>query len=137
MSEAPFNYILWQLGILGKVFVTPSPNINGERDVITLLGLQHLPFLLNLMMLFQRLLERTRHWKHSETRVMVVGGRPEIKDVLLHYSFRNTVHALYLAVNPELLNPLERNNPYLKQSKKGFSYELFYREKNCASEISP
>ncbi|KAK4321915.1 hypothetical protein Pmani_007297 [Petrolisthes manimaculis] len=50
-----------------------------------------------------RLLERIGYWKLSETRVVVVGGMPEMKDVLLHHSFRNTANALYLAINPEHL----------------------------------
>ncbi|KAK4313629.1 hypothetical protein Pmani_015033 [Petrolisthes manimaculis] len=34
---------------------------------------------------------------------MVIGGRPYVKDVLLHRSFRNTINALYLAIHPDTL----------------------------------
>ncbi|XP_071535577.1 glutamate receptor ionotropic, kainate 2-like [Panulirus ornatus] len=44
------------------------------------------------------LLERSELWHQSETRVVVVGGKAGVRDVLLHPSLRNTVHALYLAV---------------------------------------
>ncbi|KAG7162414.1 Glutamate receptor ionotropic, delta-1-like 17 [Homarus americanus] len=46
-----------------------------------------------------RFLESAKLWKHSETRVVVVGGTAGVKDVLLHHSLRNTVHALYLALH--------------------------------------
>lgn len=39
--------------------------------------------------------------KHPNARVLVVGGRPYVKDVLLHHSFRNTVNAIYFAIQPD------------------------------------
>ncbi|KAK4322214.1 hypothetical protein Pmani_007012 [Petrolisthes manimaculis] len=49
-----------------------------------------------------RLLERTEHWKQSQTKVVVVGARANVKDIFLHHSFRNTVDGIYLAVNPNI-----------------------------------
>ncbi|KAK4313626.1 hypothetical protein Pmani_015030 [Petrolisthes manimaculis] len=46
-----------------------------------------------------RLLEQVELQKHPDTRVVVLGTRQDVKAVLLHHSFRNTVHALYLAVH--------------------------------------
>ncbi|XP_069951698.1 glutamate receptor ionotropic, delta-1-like isoform X2 [Cherax quadricarinatus] len=46
-----------------------------------------------------RFLEAAALWKKAETRVVVVGGRVGVKDVLLHHSLRNTVHVHYLALH--------------------------------------
>ncbi|XP_069190759.1 uncharacterized protein [Procambarus clarkii] len=43
-------------------------------------------------------LERSGLWKHPEVWVVVVGGRAEVRAVLLHPSFRNTRQALYVAL---------------------------------------
>ncbi|KAK4322242.1 hypothetical protein Pmani_007038 [Petrolisthes manimaculis] len=48
------------------------------------------------------MLERTGHWKQSQTKVVVVGERADVKDIFLHHSFRNTVDGIYLAVNPNI-----------------------------------
>ncbi|XP_071533865.1 glutamate receptor-like [Panulirus ornatus] len=60
----------------------------------------------NATHLLFRILETSRLWQRPETVVVVVGGRTGVKDVLLHHSLRNTVHALYLAVHH-----LTRHNP--------------------------
>ncbi|KAK3870914.1 hypothetical protein Pcinc_023940 [Petrolisthes cinctipes] len=44
-----------------------------------------------------QLLEIAGLRKLPEIRVVVIGGKPDVMDVFLHHSFRNTVHALYLA----------------------------------------
>ncbi|XP_069951694.1 glutamate receptor ionotropic, delta-1-like isoform X2 [Cherax quadricarinatus] len=46
-----------------------------------------------------RFLEGAALWKKAEARVVVVGGRVGVKDVLLHHSLRNTVHVHYLALH--------------------------------------
>ncbi|XP_069951439.1 uncharacterized protein [Cherax quadricarinatus] len=53
-----------------------------------------------------RLLETYGLWQLPETRVVLVGGRTRVRDVLLHHSFRNTLHALYLALNDNFLHAL-------------------------------
>ncbi|KAG7162435.1 putative Proteasome subunit alpha type-2-like 15, partial [Homarus americanus] len=45
-----------------------------------------------------RLTEASSLWKFSEMRVVLVGGKAGMKDVLLHHGLRNTVHVLYLAI---------------------------------------
>ncbi|KAG7162400.1 Glutamate receptor ionotropic, kainate 1-like 1 [Homarus americanus] len=63
-----------------------------------------------------RLAETSGLWKLSETRVVVVGGTAGVKDVLLHHSLRNTVHALYLAFHDLTLSTLPRHgNSRLKK----------------------
>ncbi|XP_063885593.1 glutamate receptor ionotropic, delta-2-like [Scylla paramamosain] len=44
-----------------------------------------------------RLLERAGLWKKPKTRVVVVGSRTSVKDILLHHSLRNTMRGFYLA----------------------------------------
>ncbi|XP_071533863.1 probable glutamate receptor [Panulirus ornatus] len=46
-----------------------------------------------------RLLETSGLWKLPEARVVVIGKRAAVKDVLLHHSLRNTINVLYLAVH--------------------------------------
>ncbi|KAK4327480.1 hypothetical protein Pmani_002036 [Petrolisthes manimaculis] len=73
-----------------------------------------------------RLLERTGHWKQSETKVVVVGGKPDVKDIFLHHSFRNTVHGVYLAVNPNILitqNSRPRLRAQLPDKDQLFNFE--------------
>ncbi|XP_069951449.1 uncharacterized protein [Cherax quadricarinatus] len=53
-----------------------------------------------------RFLEKAELWKLPETLVIVVGRRTEVKDVLLHHSFHNTVHVLYLALHDLTLHDL-------------------------------
>ncbi|XP_042233443.1 probable glutamate receptor [Homarus americanus] len=36
-------------------------------------------------------------WRMPETRVVAVGRRARVKDFLLHHTFRNTLHVIYLA----------------------------------------
>lgn len=50
-----------------------------------------------------RLLDHVELWKVSDTRVLVLGGKTEVNDVLLHSSLRNTIHALYFILHPRLL----------------------------------
>ena len=50
--------------------------------------------------LSHRLLEEAGLRLRSKTRVVVVGGRAGMEAVLLHHTFRNTAHALYLALHP-------------------------------------
>ncbi|XP_071533351.1 glutamate receptor ionotropic, delta-2-like [Panulirus ornatus] len=45
-----------------------------------------------------RFLESSYLWWWPETRVVAVGWKIELQNVLLHHSLRNTIHALYLAV---------------------------------------
>nr|XP_045610238.1 probable glutamate receptor [Procambarus clarkii] len=46
-----------------------------------------------------RLVEKSGLWRLPETVVIAIGGRAGVRAVLLHHSLRNTVHALYLALN--------------------------------------
>ncbi|KAG7162352.1 Glutamate receptor ionotropic, delta-1-like 12 [Homarus americanus] len=57
-----------------------------------------------------RFLESAMLWKLSETRVVVVGGRAEVKHVLLHHTLRNTVHAFYVALPDLTLHTPPRNS---------------------------
>ncbi|XP_053655010.2 probable glutamate receptor isoform X1 [Cherax quadricarinatus] len=45
-----------------------------------------------------RFLETCELWREPDTRVLVVGRRENVEEVLLHDTFRNTLHALYLAL---------------------------------------
>nr|XP_053641783.1 glutamate receptor ionotropic, delta-1-like [Cherax quadricarinatus] len=51
-------------------------------------------------------LEQEKLWKWAETGVVVVGGRAGVKDVLLHHSLRNTLHAIYLALHDLTLHAI-------------------------------
>ncbi|XP_042233435.1 uncharacterized protein LOC121873798 [Homarus americanus] len=62
-----------------------------------------------------RLAEAAELWKMPETRVVVVGGTEEVEGILLHNSFRNIVHALYLAVHFPLQAPLLYRNTRLRK----------------------
>nr|XP_053641782.1 uncharacterized protein LOC128695304 [Cherax quadricarinatus] len=53
-----------------------------------------------------RFLKEAELRKLPDIRVLVVGGRTRVKDVLLHHSLRNTIHALYLALNDLTLQSL-------------------------------
>ncbi|KAK4307608.1 hypothetical protein Pmani_020628 [Petrolisthes manimaculis] len=73
-----------------------------------------------------RLLETAGLRKQPETRVVVVGERRDVKEVLLHHSLGNTIHALYLAVHSNTpIIPLHR--PRLDTKLHYFEDEL--REK--------
>ncbi|KAG7162347.1 hypothetical protein Hamer_G007863, partial [Homarus americanus] len=64
-----------------------------------------------------RFLVSAKLWKFPETRVVVVGGKPGVGDVLLHHIFRNTVHALYLAFSDIAPNtPPRLGNSRLRKS---------------------
>ncbi|XP_071537593.1 glutamate receptor ionotropic, delta-1-like [Panulirus ornatus] len=45
-----------------------------------------------------RFLESSMLYWWPETRVVAVGGKAHVEDILLHHSLRNTVQALYLAI---------------------------------------
>ncbi|KAK3886984.1 hypothetical protein Pcinc_008866 [Petrolisthes cinctipes] len=81
-----------------------------------------------------RLLERTGHWKQSETKVVVVGGKPDVKDIFLHHSFRNTVHGIYLAVNPNLL--ITQNSRPRLRAQLPYKDQLFNLEGRQLKYIS-
>ncbi|KAK4322249.1 hypothetical protein Pmani_007045 [Petrolisthes manimaculis] len=53
------------------------------------------------------------HWKQSQTKVVVVGARANVKDIFLHHSFRNTVDGIYLAVNPNIFIT-QNSRPYIR-----------------------
>nr|XP_053641767.1 uncharacterized protein LOC128695285 [Cherax quadricarinatus] len=62
-----------------------------------------------------RLAEAAGLWKLSETRVVAVGGRAWVKDVLLHHSLRNSLHALYLVLHDNTLHdPRRRYSSFRK-----------------------
>lgn len=63
-------------------------------------------------------------WKLPETTVIVVGGKAKVETVLLHPSFRNTVHALYLAVTG-LTSP---TSPMIHKSKHTVKTTLYQGE---------
>ncbi|XP_069190882.1 uncharacterized protein [Procambarus clarkii] len=46
-----------------------------------------------------RLVQMSGLWKLPETVVVAVGWRTGVREVLLHHSLRNTLHALYLALH--------------------------------------
>ncbi|XP_045118064.1 uncharacterized protein LOC123508400 [Portunus trituberculatus] len=46
-----------------------------------------------------KLLERAELWQVPETRLVVLGGKKEVKTVLLNHSLRNTINGLYLAMH--------------------------------------
>ncbi|XP_069943810.1 ionotropic receptor 21a-like [Cherax quadricarinatus] len=50
------------------------------------------------------LLEESGLWMLPETVVVMVGGMSTVKEVLLHHSLRNTVNALYLALDDVYLH---------------------------------
>nr|XP_053641777.1 probable glutamate receptor [Cherax quadricarinatus] len=63
-----------------------------------------------------RLVQISGLWQLPETRVLVVGERAGVKDVLLHHSFRNTVHAFYLALHDLTLHdPSRHRNARLRK----------------------
>ncbi|KAK4327503.1 hypothetical protein Pmani_002058 [Petrolisthes manimaculis] len=39
----------------------------------------------------------------SGMRVLVLGEKPWVRDVLLHHSLRNTIHAIYFVLHPRLM----------------------------------
>ncbi|XP_069951446.1 glutamate receptor-like [Cherax quadricarinatus] len=57
-----------------------------------------------------RFLEEAELWKLPETLVLVVGGKAGVKDVLLHHSLHNTIHALYLALHDLTLQNITFND---------------------------
>ncbi|XP_069951438.1 glutamate receptor ionotropic, delta-1-like [Cherax quadricarinatus] len=61
-----------------------------------------------------KLLEAAGLRKKSDTRVLVVGERAGVKKFLLHHSFRNTVHAIYLALH------YHTNNDSLQRIRSSF-----------------
>ncbi|KAK4315552.1 hypothetical protein Pmani_013243 [Petrolisthes manimaculis] len=73
-----------------------------------------------------RLLETAGLRKQPETRVVVVGERRDVEEVLLHHSLGNTIHALYLAVHSNTpIIPLHR----LRLDTKLHYFEDELREK--------
>ncbi|XP_063876906.1 uncharacterized protein LOC135109457 [Scylla paramamosain] len=46
-----------------------------------------------------RLLERAGLWKFPHARVTIIGRKTTMRTVFLHSTFRNTVHAVYLAIH--------------------------------------
>ncbi|KAG7162406.1 Glutamate receptor ionotropic, NMDA 1-like 4, partial [Homarus americanus] len=65
----------------------------------------------NNTQLILSLLEAAGMWQLPETRVVVVGlaRRAGVKAILLHHSFRNTAHVLYLAMHYPTLHILPRH----------------------------
>lgn len=45
-------------------------------------------------------------WLRPETRVVVLGGTLEVGALLHHFTLRNTIHALYLALHNHTLHKL-------------------------------
>nr|XP_053632774.1 uncharacterized protein LOC128688808 [Cherax quadricarinatus] len=61
----------------------------------------------------------------SWIRVVVVGGKAEVKEVLLHHSFRNTLHASYLAIYGDALNDSPCHSRLRKTTAEEVSEVLF------------
>ncbi|XP_069941782.1 uncharacterized protein [Cherax quadricarinatus] len=68
------------------------------------------------------LVEASGLWKLPKTRVVVVGVKTQVMDVLLHHSLRNTIHALYFTVHRSTIHnlslqelPRHRNPSMIKQ----------------------
>ncbi|XP_071526989.1 glutamate receptor ionotropic, delta-1-like [Panulirus ornatus] len=61
-----------------------------------------------------RLMKSSGLWQRPETRVVIVGDRATVRDVLLHSSLRNTIHALYLAIQ----KPVPRTPPLPRSSSR-------------------
>lgn len=87
--------------------------------------------------LSDRLLDRAGLWKRPETRVLVVGGRASVNDVLLDHSLRNTVHGFYLALHhPELYTtPAESTTRYSRLVGASKEPSNVYTHMSCTPKI--
>ncbi|XP_069173303.1 uncharacterized protein [Procambarus clarkii] len=84
-----------------------------------------------------RFLEWCGLWQYPETRVVVVGGRADVGTVLLHHSLRNTLHALYIALEDDILHEIRQGslpNTWLKDGSsrgEGDQVSVFRRCLYC------